>query len=65
MNTYFGIYFQIRKYRYLWDTNSSTYKDRNVRSNAWNELSDVFNKEGKQKKKKETSAFDSISIFCL
>ena len=51
MNTYFGISFQIRKYRYLWDTNSSTYKDRNVRSNAWNELSDVFNKEGKQKKK--------------
>ena len=51
MNIYFDITFQIRKYRCLWDTNSSTYKDRNVRSNAWNELSDVFNKEGKQKKK--------------
>ena len=52
MNIYFGITFQIRKYRCLWDTNSSKNEDRNVRSNAWNELSDVFNKEGKQKKKK-------------
>ena len=50
MNIYFGITFQIRKYRCLWDMNSSKNEDRNVRSNAWNELSDVFNKEGKQKK---------------
>ena len=64
MNIYFGITFQIRKYHCLWDTNSSTYKDRNVRSNAWKEISDVFNKEGKQKKPK-TSAFDSISFFSL
>ena len=61
MNIYFGITFQIRKYRCLWDMNSSKNEDRNVRSNAWNELSDVFNKEGKQKK--TTSAFDSLSIF--
>ena len=56
-NICFGITFQIQEYRCLWDTNSSTYKDGYVTSNAWKELSGIFNKEGKQK---ETSAFDSI-----
>ena len=65
MNIYFGITFQIRKYRCLWDTNSSKNEDRNVRSNAWNELSDVFNKEGKQKKKHlRLIHFQFFSLTC-
>ena len=59
----FWHYFSDSQISLLVGMNSSTCKDRNVRSNAWNELSDVFNKESKQKKK--TSAFDSISIFSL
>ena len=55
MEYIFAITFEIHKYCCLWDTRSLTSKDRNLRSNSWNELSDIFNKKGKQK---DTSAFD-------
>ena len=50
MEYIFWYYFQIRKYQCVWDRNSSIYKDRNVRLNAWNELSDNF-KQGKYSKR--------------
>ena len=46
----FWHYFSDSQISLLVGMNSSTCKDRNVRSNAWIELSDVFNKESKQKK---------------
>ena len=37
----------IRRFRCLWDTNDRTYKDRNVKANAWRYLALVFQREGK------------------
>ena len=37
----------VRRFRCLWDTNDKTYKDRNIKPNAWKHLALVFQKEGK------------------
>lgn len=36
----------VRMLRSLWDVNCSSYKDRNVRSNAWKKLAAMFGKDG-------------------
>ena len=46
MEYIFGITFYFRKYCCLRDKNSTPYKNKNVRSNAWNNISDTFNQEG-------------------
>ena len=37
---------EVRQYRCLWDLMSPTYKDRQVKQNAWNELAAKFGKDG-------------------
>ena len=37
----------VRRFRCLWDTNDRTYKDRNIKANAWRHLALVFQREGK------------------
>ena len=38
---------EIRKLGCLWNTSLSSYKDRNAKQNAWQILSNIFNKDGK------------------
>ena len=37
---------ELRKYRCLWDINAETYKNRGTKSNAWQCLASIFNKNG-------------------
>ena len=37
---------EIRNHRCLWDTNNPSYKDRNMKANAWTHLSIVFHVDG-------------------
>ena len=37
----------VRQYKCLWDTNDRNYKNRSMKINAWNDLSILFNQEGK------------------
>ena len=37
----------VRQYKCLWDTNDRNYKNRSMKINAWNDLSSLFNKDGK------------------
>ena len=36
----------MRKYRWLWDINSESYKIRPTKQNAWTKIEAVFNKDG-------------------
>ena len=36
----------LREYKCLWDTSDSNYKNRNMKLNAWNALSQIFSQEG-------------------
>ena len=36
----------LREYKCLWDTSDPNYKNRNMKVNAWNALSSLFNQEG-------------------
>ncbi|CAB4040215.1 Hypothetical predicted protein [Paramuricea clavata] len=36
---------EVRQLSCLWDTNSSLYKDRTVKSNAWKKLSEIFDRD--------------------
>ena len=38
---------EIRKYKCLWNINTPCYKDRNMKMNAWLQISNVFNREGR------------------
>ena len=37
----------VRKFWCLWDTNDSTYTDRNIKANAWKHLAAVFQRDGR------------------
>ena len=37
---------EIRQLPCIWNTSISSYKDRNVKANAWNTLKTIFNKDG-------------------
>ena len=36
----------VRKFRCLWDINDHSYKDRNMKVNAWKQLAVLFQKDG-------------------
>ena len=36
----------LREFKGLWDTSDANYKNRNMKVNAWNTLSKMFNQEG-------------------
>ena len=37
---------EVRKYQCLWNVNTPCYIDRNMKMNAWLQISNVFNREG-------------------
>jgi hypothetical protein len=37
---------EVKKYRCLWDTNATSYKERSSKANAWKQLSATFKKDG-------------------
>ena len=37
----------VRKFRCLWDVNDKTFKDRNMKANAWKQLAGIFKRDGR------------------
>ena len=38
---------ELRPFRYLWDINAPSYKERPTKNNGWQMLSQLFNRDGK------------------